>query len=367
MTDSPSSSSTRLVEIDIGRGLAVFVLAIIHTLWMYADTETQSHSILGHVVHFIGKGTPAFLICMGISMVFSRKQDFRSIALRGVFILALAYGMNFLKFIVPISVFHTMPESFIEAYGWSSPLNGKQLTYLVLTGDILQMAGVALILMAVANALLKNKYAILAAAILIAAVSREVAGLRFGIPNTDYLAKLFFSGDYHVYFPVVPWMSFILFGMFIGKLLQEKHDTKAILARIWLPGVICLLLGGIACYINFDYHFGNFFNLGPGGVVYLLGINLLLLWAIHKFVNMGVQSRAHEFLHYLSQRVTSVYIIQWVLVCWGMGIIGFRTLNAWQTAGMMVVMLLLTFAVQRLVDKLRERKLNAPTLSPANP
>jgi len=48
-------------------------------------------------------------------------------------------------FLVPIAVFGTMPEAFIAAYGWSSPLGAAELGSLVLTGDILQMAGVSLL------------------------------------------------------------------------------------------------------------------------------------------------------------------------------------------------------------------------------
>lgn len=372
MTHSDQSSSNRLLEIDFGRGLAVLALAIIHTLWMYADLETQENSMLGHVVHFIGKGTPAFLLCMGISMMFSSKQTFTSIFKRGLFILGLAYLLNFLKFIVPISVFHTMPESFITAYGWTSPLSTSQLSYLLLTGDILQMAGVALLLLAVIRHFIHSKWGYLILAILITAASRETAGLRFGVDNLDYIAKLFFSGGYHVYFPVVPWMSYILYGMFIGAVLQESflsvnkssseqrpnaiaglkttQTPSQVFQKLFYVGIAFIFAGGLLCYLDFEYHFGNFFNLGPGGVLYLLGLNLVLLWIIHQIVKRGFDNVLTRSLGWLSKRVTSIYIIQWVIICWGMGIIGFRTLDATETVMMMIVMLFLTFSIQKLID-----------------
>ncbi|VUD69209.1 hypothetical protein TDB9533_04575 [Thalassocella blandensis] len=348
-------NNDRIIEIDFGRGLAVLALAIIHTLWMYANIETQEHSILGHVVHFIGKGTAAFLICMGISMAFSRKQTFSSIFIRGLYILGLSYLLNFLKFIIPISVFNTMPEEFIAAYGWQSPLNFAQLKYLLLTGDILQMAGVALILLAVIKHFIKNKWGILGIGIFIAVISRESAGLRIGGDTFKYLNELFFSGGYHVYFPVVPWMSFILIGMFIGDIMKENSGKRqTMFTNILYAGIVSLIVGGTLCYLNFDYNFGNFFNLGPGGVVYLLGINLVLLWIIHLWVrSSSTDNIVTRALHYLSKRVTSIYIIQWVVICWGMGIIGFRTLDSTQTAGMMVVILAITLVIQRVIDLLK--------------
>lgn len=342
----------RLVAIDFGRGLAVFCLVFIHTLWMYASVEVQAESWLGTVIHFVGKGTAAFLICMGISMMLSTRQSFTSTVWRALMILGLAYFMNFLKFIVPIEFFGTMPEAFIEAYGWHSPLNGKQLWYLLLTGDILQMAGVSLLLLAVVRKFVTNKYGVLTLAVGLLAISRETSGLRFGFGG-EYIAELIFGGNYHVYFPVIPWMSYILFGMFIGMLINENRDeAEKVFDRLLVPGLVTLAVGGALCLYDFEYHFGNFFHVGPGGVVYMLGINLALLWGIHKFVQLGLTGSVMKYLHYLSTRVTSIYIIQWVLVCWGMGIVGYQTLSLWQTVAIMPVMLALTLAVQWLLDRL---------------
>ena len=59
---------------DFVRGLAVFFMIFIHTLWMYADIPTQTDSLLGAVIHLPGKATAVFLYCMGISLVLSRQQ-----------------------------------------------------------------------------------------------------------------------------------------------------------------------------------------------------------------------------------------------------------------------------------------------------
>lgn len=343
----------RIKTIDFGWGLAVLLMILVHTLWMYADRETQGHSLLGHVIHFIGKGTAAFLICMGISMTLSRHQSLFSDIKRGVMILALGYLMNALKFLIPISVFGTMPEAFIEAYGWQSPLDGAQLRYLVLTGDILQMAGCALLFIAFVRRFILNPYGVLALAVLIALISREVSGYRPDISGLNYIADLFFSANYHVYFPVVPWASFILYGMFLGmKLGKLDFDQQQLFTSQLKWGLLAIALGAGLCYYNIDYHFGNFFHLGPGGVIYLLGINLVLMWLIFHIVQRGYNNTLIKLLNYCSRRVTSLYIIQWTLVCWGMGIIGYQTLSATETLLMMPVMVALTLIVQWSKDQL---------------
>ncbi len=341
----------RLAALDFGRGLAVFLMMLVHTLWMYADKTTQGESLLGYVVHFIGKGTASFLIIMGISFMLSGRQSLSSALKRGIFILLFAFVMNILKFIVPISVFGTMPQEFIAAYGWSSPLNLSQLLYLTLTGDILQLVGVSLFFLALIRHFVKNKYGILFIAMAILAVSREVSGFRVGIDGLDYLCDLFFSADYHIYFPVFPWISFILFGMFMGMIIKEQDGNPALLYK-FLPSAsaLTMMIGGGLCYLNFDYHFGNFFHLGPGGVIYLLGINIGLIWLVHLIVNAWPNNGIVRGFNFLSKRVTSMYIIQWVLVCWGMGVVGFQTLNAVETLAMMPVIVALSISVQKALD-----------------
>ena len=344
-------TTPRLAALDFGRGLAVFLMMLVHTLWMYADKTTQSESLLGYAIHFIGKGTPSFLLIMGVSFMLSQRQSLGSALKRGVLILIFAFGMNLLKFVVPISVFGTMPQAFIEAYGWSAPLNFSQLLYLTLTGDILQLAGVSLFLLALIRHYIRNKYLILLLAVTILSVSREVSGYRPGIEGLDYLSDLFFSASYQIYFPVFPWISFILFGMFMGIIIKEQGGNPASLYKS-LPwaSALTLIVGGGLCYLNFDYHFGNFFHLGPGGVIYLLGINLALLWIIQQIVKSGMTHWGIDLLYYCSERVTSMYIIQWVLICWGMGIIGFQSLDALATVAMMPVVVILSLAVQKALD-----------------
>jgi uncharacterized membrane protein len=348
MTEKPS----RILEIDFGRGLAVFLMMIVHTLWMYGDTATQSGSWLGITVHIIGKGTAAFLVTMGISIIISKPQTLYVSLKRSVFLLLLAYWMNFLKFIVPIEVFGSMPENFITAYGLTSPLTFPQLRYIFLTGDILQMAAISFFIISLLKLLINNKFIYLAIALLIAFSSKSISGYQPGIAGLDYIAKLFFSNHYQVYFPVFPWMSFILFGMFLGEIIQEHKENKHYMfTQLPMIAAISLVIGGGLCALDFEYHFGNFFHLGPGGVLYLLGINSALLWVVHKIVQSGYTPLFTRFLYFCSERVTSLYIIQWTVICWGMGAIGYQQLNSWQVMAAIPVVIVISLLAQKTKDQ----------------
>ena len=350
-------SPPRFNVIDQGRGLAVLLMIFVHTLWMYANEAVQADSLLGDVIHFIGKGTAAFLFLMGVSMVLSKNQSLKSDCLRGLLILFFGYLMNTLKFIVPIELFGTMPAEFVAAYGWESPLSLPQWLYLIGTGDILQMVGISLFLIGIVRPLTQNPWLIAALGLGVAAISGELRGIANSHETFGYIARLLFSDHYQVYFPVFPWMSFILFGLAFGLVLKRKNFEHTILFNqsLWLA-LSCLAVGGLLCWYNFEYHFHNFFHTGLGGVLYLFGINMLLFFVMHKLAERGTDNPFTRFLTYLSKRVTSIYVIQWVLICWGMGLVGFQTLSATETLMMMPVTLVCTLVVQWLKDKLLSKK-----------
>ena len=115
--------------------------------------------------------------------------------------------------------------------------------------------------------------------------TKEIQGFRLGIAGIDYVLDLLWGNSWNVYFAVFPWFSFILLGMFFGKWYKEKNKSNNYLFNSMLiSGIVLAVTGGILCYYNFEYHFGDYFHLGPGGVVYLAGFNLILMWLAYKLV-----------------------------------------------------------------------------------
>ncbi len=341
----------RIDTLDFARGISVFIMIAVHTLWMYADSQVQSASAFGMVVHVLGKGTASFLVAMGISLALSRRQSSQALMIRGAALLALAFLMNWLKFIVPISVFGTMPESFIAAYGWQSPLSQTQLHFMLLTGDILQLAGLSLMVIALLIKLPLTRVHILIVAGLVALMSQWLRGITLEAPFT-YVSQLFFADTYQVYFPVFPWLSAILVGYYLGRFYVENNLTAAgLFKQGGKLGVVLLLLGTALCIYDFKGQFANFFHLNLGGISYLVGLNLCLLWVAQRYLMPRLPVQLKAICAYASRHVTALYIIQWVMICWGMGIVGYATLSATHTLLMMPVMLTLTFAVHWLMRK----------------
>ncbi|HAP64981.1 MAG TPA: hypothetical protein DCR93_37685 [Cytophagales bacterium] len=335
----------RLLAVDLARGMSVLFLVTIHTIWMYGSTYAQTETAAGRFIEWLGHATPMFLIAMGISFTLSRRSTPKRSALRGLMILGLGYLMNILKFVVPIA-FGFAPDNFVAAYGWEAPLSFGQYLHLVKTGDILQLAGVCLLLMGLLQRLFVNKWIPLGLAIAMMIATPFVRGVSVGIPAIDYPLELLWGANWTVYFAVFPWFSFILQGMFIGMWLKERpeHPTSVFNACGWI-GLVMTTIGGAALLYDYEFHFNDYFHLGIGGAIYLGGVNMALYWFANQLAIRIPPNRFWDFVSYSSKHVTLIYITQWVLICWGMGILGFQQLNIKQVLLLIPVMTAVTYGV----------------------
>jgi uncharacterized membrane protein len=347
--------NNRILAIDIARGLSVILMMMIHTMLIYGDIPTQTSSLLGKFILLIGKGTPMFLVTMGISFVLSRRQTLQSVCKRGLYILGIGYGMNALKFLVPEILFGGLPDAFVQAYGLTSGTLKTGIFFLLL-GDILQLAGVTLFLMGLINHYSKNKSVPLAIALLIAAVSKELSGFRIGIDGLDYICDLFFSNEFNVYFPVFPWASFILLGMFFGRWYKELEGNQSLFFRkMLLVGSAFLGIGVIFNFINYEYHFGDYYHLGPGGSILLMGLNLIFLWLMNIIVTSVKPNKLFGSLIFCSKHVTSLYVIQWTIINWGMYLIGFWNHQQFTVLLLIPAVVIVSISLQVLYNRIKKK------------
>lgn len=344
MTRPRTPAKSRVFIIDLARGLAVFFMICVHTLWMLGSHQLQTETGFGHWVHLMGQGASAFLITMGFSFMVTPDRRLSRAFERGVFILLVAYLMNALKFLVPIYVFGTMPEAFIAAYGWQSPISPGQAAYLLGTGDILQMAGVSLFLIGLARRFVPNKYGILALMLASVGVSALVRGTRVGHPAPDYVLDVLWGTQWNVYFPVFPWIAHILAGMFLGSVyLEHDRDERVLMRAVGGLGLVLLVAGWTVSRNDWAYHFNDFFHTGPGGTLYLIGRALCVFYVAARLLALRpLPAWFRAGVNYLSAHVTTLYVVQWTLICWAMGIVGYQTLGLAQTVALMPVMIVAT-------------------------
>jgi len=297
----------RILTLDLIKGISVIGMIIIHTLLVYANVKSQYETAIGSFIVFLGRGTSIFLICMGITFMTSSHQSLKSALKRGV----------------------------------------------------LQLAGMSLLFVGFIREYVKNKYIILAIGLFVALISREVSGINLDYPVINYILDLLFNTDYpaYVYFPVFPWMAFIIIGMFFGKWFQElNYNSKQLFRNMLYVGLVFVAVGAPLVFLYGEYNYNGFYHMGPGGVVYFAGWTLIFLWIIYTLTVNSKENKAIKVLKYCSRNLTSMYMIQWILISWGKGIFGYRQHSIGYVMVLVVLYIILTFSVQTLVDIVRKKK-----------
>ncbi|WP_077419297.1 heparan-alpha-glucosaminide N-acetyltransferase domain-containing protein [Chryseobacterium sp. JV274] len=347
----------RILTLDLIKGISVIGMIIIHTLLVYANVKSQYETAIGSFIVFLGRGTSIFLICMGITFMTSSHQSLKSALKRGILLVFAGLFMNFMKFMIPV-IFNFAPDNFMQKYGWHAPIE-QQYVYLVQLGDILQLAGMSLLFVGFIREYVKNKYIILAIGLFVALISREVSGINLDYPVINYVLDLLFNTDYpaYVYFPVFPWMAFIIIGMFFGKWFQElNYNIKLVFRNMLYVGLLFIAIGAPLVFLYGDYNYNGFYHMGPGGVIYFAGWTLLFLWLINTITANVKENGFMRILKYCSKNLTSMYMIQWILISWGKGIFGYRQHEIGYVSVLIVLYIILTFSVQTLVDIVRKKK-----------
>jgi len=340
---SVSIQKNRLLPIDLARGLAVFFMIAVHTLEVFANPEVKN-SAFGQIIEFFGgpPAAPVFMTLMGFSFIYSRKSELKPRLLRGFKIFLSGYVLNILRGVIPFTLSNQLQMDVAK------PLPLEKLNeYTVLTiVDILQFAGIALMIMALILEFKINKYAILFSAFLISMLSPFLWGLTLNIPVMDQILELFW-GDKpiefsfitnKIAFPVFPWLSFPLLGMFLGNTMKNSKDQSMTFKYFGLIGILVLLIGGVISYSNMDYHFNDYYHSRQGGMLFMCGFVVFWLYINKLILDNAPMNKLFELLFKWSNGVTNIYFALWIIIIWSIAIFDIN-----RSSLATVFMLILTF------------------------
>jgi uncharacterized membrane protein len=354
-----ATPDTRLRAFDLARGLAIVFMVMIHVLGHYGNDASWA-SPLGNVVIFLGGPTaaPVFMFLMGASLALSRRSSAARIARRGAWLLTLAYTLNVLRGVLPASLglgTGFVTEADISPY---TPLNLLTLV------DIHQMAGLALLviatLVAVRMATPALSAVLVGVAFVVALISPALWGMKTGGPVDAFLALLW-GTDWNVFFPLFPWIVYPLVGFAYGRTLVRQADRRRFVRRMGLVG-LAVIGAGVATIAATSTTLGveSYWRQPPGVLLAILG--LVLAWlALADLVVTGVRpNRAFDQLYGWSRRVTSMYCIHWILIGWGVGLVGHRDLELPAVVAAMALVLVLTDRITVALPFLRGPRSNAP-------
>lgn len=347
-----TTQTNRLLPIDLARGLAVFFMIAVHTLEVFASEEVKN-SVFGQIIEFFGgaPAAPVFMTLMGFSYIYSRKSALKPRLLRGFKIFLSGYVLNILRGVIPFTLSTQLEMDIAKTF----PLE-KLNEYSILTiVDILQFAGIALMIMALIQEFKINKYIILFSAFLISMLSPFLWGLNLNIPVIDQILEMFWGDkpiefsfiDNKIAFPVFPWLSFPLLGMFLGDTMKNSKDQSMTFKYFGIIGILTLLIGVAISYSNIDYHFNDYYHSRQGGMLFMCGFVIFWLYINKLILDKVPMNKLFDLLFKWSNGVTNIYFAQWIIIIWS---IAFFDINKSSFATVILLILIFTF-ISHLINE----------------
>lgn len=335
------NNTGRQFAVDIARGLAVLFMIWVHVLEIYADVDVQD-SFFGGLIEFFGgpPAAPVFMLLMGVSIAYSQKNKPGQLMRRGLMIMLLGYALNFLRESVPLYI----------GLEWGDITRPDLLPYtfetLLLQVDILQFAGLALIFLGLLAALRIPRWAYLPPALAFALINPFVWHAQAGDSIGEYLLQLLWGQEYYVYFPFFTWIFYPLVGVVAGDLLIRAKNKRTFYQGIFCVGLLILLVGILILLTNPEFHLGDYYRHAIGGNLWMTGF-VLVWWASIFFAanRFAMPKALQNRVTFWSKNVTVLYFIHWVIIGWGVLVLGYENIYF---VGTILLMALFTILSDRL-------------------
>jgi len=276
----------------------------IHITELFINSAGRE-SVFGKVSLFLGGPFAAvvFMIVMGYFIEKSKSSSKRTIN-RGIKIFVLGFLLN-----IGLN-FHLLLK--IAFAGW--PYNPLQY---ILGVDILYLAGMSIVILALLKQLKKGKAAIPVILLFTVAALTGFLNEKLLTDNHFYVLPFFAGGYSWSYFPLFPWLAYPLAGFIFAhyeeKIIRfyERQKTVAIILLAIVGSLVMLFFKqGFETTINLPAYYHHTF----GFVFWALGLILLWTLILHYILKMFPDTVTGNFFCRIGRNITLFYVIQWLII-----------------------------------------------------
>jgi uncharacterized membrane protein len=317
------TGSERVRAFDLALGLAVFFMILVHILWHWGAPPTWTTPI-GEAISFAAGPTaaPVFVFLMGASLGAAPRSSFASLALRGLWLVFLGYVLNIFRGVIPATLGLATGVITLDQIAPFTPW------WLLTTVDLHAMIGLSLVAIAALRIVAQPGWAWLAIAAIVAVVAPWLRGVTFGTPLLDAPLTPFLGSAPNVYYAVVPWLVYPLVGAVFGGIVARASDRAEVFRRGALIGLGFVFVGVAMIAIErpgFDVY--TYWRGPLSFIVSIIGVILLWLALCDLVTRRPWVDRRLGVVYGWSNRVIAMYFTHWIIVGWGVGIVGFRVLG----------------------------------------
>ena len=338
----------RVRAFDLAAGLAVFFLILVHVLWHWGTPDTWTTPIGQAISYAAGPtATPVFMFLIGASLGAARRQNAGTLVARGLWLFALGYLLNFLRGVIPFTL---GTATGVITEGQVAPYTPW---WLGTTVDLHHVVGLSLIVIAVLRTRTQPGWLWLGLAGVLVVVAPWLRTVTFGTPVLDAPLTPFLGSAPNVYYAVVPWLAYPLAGAVFGSMMARSSDRTALFRRAAVVGAALLAIGVALIAVQrptFDVY--TYWRQPASFAVAIMGIILVWLALCDLATRRRWMDRWFGFFYRWSDRVIAIYFTHWIIVGWGVGLVGFRALGLGPVLLAMAAAVVATSYLSRFAVKL---------------
>jgi uncharacterized membrane protein len=343
----------RVRAFDLAAGLAVFFMILVHVLWNWGRPDTATTPI-GELISFAAgpTATPVFLFLVGASFGAAARgrTATQTLVVRGLWLFFLGYVLNVVRGVIPGVLgitFGVVTQEQIQ------PFTPWWLATMV---DLHHVVGLSLIAIALLRTRLEPSMAWLALAGVLVLVAPWARSLEFGTPLLDAPLTPILSSAPNVFYALIPWLAYPLVGAVFGRAMARTDDRRWLFRRGALIGVGLLAAGlGLVVATRPGFDVVTYWHHPPALAVGILGIVLVWLALCDVVTRVEWIDRRLTVVYGWSHRVIAMYFTHWIIVGWGVGIVGFHVLDLPQVLLAIAAAVLATSYLSRFAVRLEAR------------
>ena len=263
-----------------------------------------------------------FVFLMGIFITLAGNKNLSLSIKRGVILFLAGYALNFFRSSLPMWLSLEFGLVSQEDLGDGNPI------YELLVVDILQFAGIAFIICSLLSHYLPNPKHWLVIALGLAFVSPYAWDTHTGNAFVDEILKLLAGNIAEgAFFPQLPWLAYAISGMAFGHWMKQADDLNIFLKKSAWFSLTTTLIGIGIIFTHVDYHIGDSMRAGPGAVIAISGFTAFSIFLLNAIVEKVPHNPIFGFWYTWSKHITTIYVVHWLLLGWGLMYFGFRALS----------------------------------------
>lgn len=307
---------SRQFEFDFAKAICILGMVFVHCFEELTapatDSSTAYYLMVTVLDSIFGAGT--FMLCMGLGIAYSWKENANKLIKRGIMIFLFGYMLNVARDGIPCLLLILLGKE-----SWNN------LVMYLLCDDIMPFAGLALMLFGILKKLKFSDLAVFLTALGMSIIGSFVRFIDCGSTLWNELAGLFVGTyskvDPDVYgcFPLLNWFIIVVIGYLYAKAIRRCRNlnlyyaisfpVSAVILAVYMFISIPNGLGMMNSDILYYYHFST-----PNALILFTGA--VFATGLYHFIALPFSNRFKKIITRISSNINRIYCTHWIIIGW---------------------------------------------------